>query len=112
MRKNGLKIKTFSLRRKNDSGIILISVLWVVIILSVLGMSVGRATSVEITLTRHSIEKLKSYWLARAGIIYAIQLIKEDSEDEKTKLFDSLEQCGINIDAGKKAEDILKLYKK
>ncbi len=108
MKKKNRKIPGFSLILKRKSGIILLSVLWIIAILSMLAVGLGRSMSVDLSLTKYSIGKLKSYYLARAGLIQAIQLIKIDSLDEEAKEFDSLYQCGMRLEEAKTLEDIFK----
>ena len=99
--------KAFLRKPKNDSGIILLSVLGVVLILSVLAIGLGRTVSMDTALTQHAVGQLRAYYLARAGIVYGIKLMKEDLEDDKSQLFDSLTQCGIKLKAGDTAEKIM-----
>jgi len=61
----------FSLRRDNNSGIILIVVLWLTVILSVMAMGLSRQIGVEIQLTRYALAKVQSKAAAISGLAYA-----------------------------------------
>jgi len=91
------KIRRLQLRANNNSGIIIIIVLWVLVILTLLAVGLGRRASLEIALTRHSVGRLKAKYLAWAGLVYSMKQIKADSEDEETKKFDALEMCAVNL---------------
>ena len=89
------KFCRFHYRRKKNSGMILIIILWVMVILSVLAVSLGRNTSVELSLTKHAIGKLKAKYLAWAGLVYAMEQIRLDTEDTQSRNFDTLYYCAI-----------------
>src|SRR3989338_5016593 len=63
------------------SGTILVSVLWILVILTVLTVSLGRNTHVELSLVKHAVGKLKSKYIARAGFVYALDRIRKDTAD-------------------------------
>jgi type II secretory pathway component PulK len=93
---------------KNQSGTILLATLWVLVILTILALSVGRSTGIEITLARHAMAKAKSKYIAWAGIVYALDQIKEDSEDKSSGKRDTLYSCAIPMDEGYSPVDIFK----
>ena len=79
------------------SGTILISVLWILVILTVLTVSLGRNTHVELSLVKHAIGKLKSKYIARAGFVYALDRIRKDTADADAAKRDTLYQCGVHL---------------
>ena len=87
----------FSIVRRKCSGTILVSVLWILVIMTVLTVSLGRNTHVELSLVKHAIGKMKSKYIARAGFVYALERIREDSTDEDSAKQDTLYQCGIRL---------------
>lgn len=90
------KVSPFN-RIKKDSGIILLVVLWILMIVSVLAIGLGRRTGIDLSLTRFSLGKLRADYIARAGIIYGIHQLQRDTQDEETSRFDSLYQCGVAL---------------
>ena len=62
----------------NKSGIILIIVLWTLVILSMLAVSLGRKTSIELSLAKYAIAKFKAKQIAFAGLIYSISQINKE----------------------------------
>lgn len=79
------------------SGTILISVLWILVILTALTVSLGRNTHVELSLVKHAIGKIKSKYIARAGFVYALDRIRRDSADPDAAKQDTLYQCGVRL---------------
>ena len=90
----------------NDSGVVLIVVLWILVILTILAVGLGRKTSVELALIKNAIGQMKAKYIAWGGLIYAIDHIRIDTEDEKTKAYDTLYECGIKLDTNQSAEDL------
>lgn len=82
---------------RNRSGTILISVLWILVILTVLTVSLGRNTHVELSLVKHAVGKMKSKYIARAGFVYALERIRKDSADKDGAKQDTLYQCGVRL---------------
>lgn len=79
----------------NNSGIILMAILWILVILALLAIGLGRSTHVELSLTKYSLGKMKSNYLAWAGINYAIDKIYLDSKDDSSKQQDTVYYCAI-----------------
>lgn len=94
------------LRFYNNSAIILMPVIWVLLILVFLAVGLGRRTSIDLTLTKYSISKTKSFALAWAGFVYSINEIFHDSEDADSSAVDSLYQCGFLLKMGEKPTEI------
>jgi general secretion pathway protein K len=90
----------------NNSGIILLVVLWTMVVLTTLAISLGRQTHVELTLAKHAIGKLKSKYLAWAGVISAIDQIRQDGEDAASAEKDTLYYCGIPIKESPSPQDL------
>ncbi len=96
------------LRKFSSSGTILISVLWVVIILTILAISLGRRAHIESTLVKHALGQVKSNYLAWAGMAYALQEIDRDSQDPLSLAQDTLYRCAFQYDRGGSPEDLFK----
>lgn len=93
---------------KNNSGIILLFVLWLLVILSMMAIGLGRRTSIDLSLAKYSVAKLKADFIAQAGLTYALGQIKKDSKDPATAAFDTVYQCGMKLENGQTPEDILR----
>ena len=92
---NDLEIKEIilsGLRRKLNkrSGIMLLSVLWMLVILTVLAVGLGRSTNIELALTKHAIAQAKAKYYAFAGIEFSKNQIKLDSKNKQSLFFDNL----------------------
>ena len=96
-----MKFALFPFRKNNRSGIILLVALWILVILSVLAVGLGRRTGVDLSLTKYALSGLKARYMAWAGLMYAIHQIKMDTEDPITSTSDTLYQCGIKLEEGK-----------
>lgn len=90
----------------NNSGSILLVVLWIVIILSVLAFSLGRKTSIDLSLVNYNLAKQKAKYLAYSGLIYALNQMKQDKSDEGN--FDTLYECGFTLKKGTTVEETFK----
>ncbi len=95
-------------RLRDNTGAVLLVVLWTLLILSVLAVSLGRNASIELSLVKHAIAKAKSKYLAWAGIIYAMDQIRQDSGDPASNQQDTLYRCAIPSHQGKTPEELFK----
>ncbi len=92
----------------NNSGVILIVTIWILIILTVLAVGVGHRNTIGVKLNRYAIDRLKSYYLAKAGVQAALRELIKDNMNSQTKNYDTLYQCGISLADGQIPEDIFK----
>ncbi|MCX5681508.1 MAG: type II secretion system protein GspK [Candidatus Omnitrophica bacterium] len=109
-----MKFIGFCLRRNNKSGIILIVVLWILAILSVLAIGLGRAARIDLALTKHRIGKLKADFLTWAAVNYSINQIRLNAETQAKPgqpAVNTLYQCGVDLRDGKTTEEIFKNIK-
>jgi type II secretory pathway component PulK len=60
------------MNKQRKNGTILVTALWIIAILTIFAVSVGRQSAVNLKLTSYSIDRLKAYFIARAGISRAI----------------------------------------
>lgn len=74
----------------NQRGVILISTLWIIMILSFLAIGIGFRISMEARLTKYNMDGMKAVYLANAGIAKCQDLLLKD-----TNTFDSLYYCGV-----------------
>lgn len=95
-------------RLKDNTGAVLLVVLWTLLILSVLAVSLGRNASIELSLVKYALAKAKSKYLAWAGIIYAIDQIRQDSGDPASNQQDTLYDCAVPSHQGKTLEELFK----
>ncbi|MBU0469598.1 MAG: general secretion pathway protein GspK [Candidatus Omnitrophica bacterium] len=110
---NKLKFKKrllSGLRRKLDqrSGIMLLVVLWMLVILTVLSVSLGRNTNIELALTKHAIAQAKAKYYAFAGIEFSKNLIRLDSKDKQSLSSDNLYSCAVPNLSGISPEGLFK----
>ncbi len=70
------------LRTKNNSGIILIVVLWIMVILTLLTIGIGWQTHIELTLAKNFRGKVQSKYIALSGLTYAMDLIKNSTNNK------------------------------
>ena len=104
------KISIFKIHR-NNSGIIIYVVLWVLVILTGLALSVGRNTQIGLALTRHAIGKLRSQNLAEAAVSFSEKLIRDDSIDPNSSEADTRLYCGITKEDSESLEELFKKKK-
>lgn len=80
MFRNNLKMKT---NNSNNKGVVLITVLWIVIVLTVIVAALGRKSRLDTKIITSRMEGLRCRWAARAGIERAIAILNTDLyEDE------------------------------
>ncbi|HOW35221.1 MAG TPA: type II secretion system protein GspK [Candidatus Omnitrophota bacterium] len=78
------------------------------VILSFLAVGLGRRTSIDLALTKFAVGQSRASNLAWAGLMYAIDQIKKDSEDSAAAGLDTAYLCGITLEEGQVPEDIFK----
>jgi len=66
------KAITENRKPKTEKGVILIASLWMVAILTVFAVSIGRQSAISLKLASYDVDKLKAYFVARAGIVRAL----------------------------------------
>lgn len=96
---------------RNNSGIILIIVLWIMVILTLLAVSLGHRAGVALTLANYSVGKVRSKYMAMAGIVYALEQIRKDSGDAEASQRDTRSQCGFILAEGETPEDLFRHVK-
>ncbi len=96
----------FSLRHNNNSGIILIVVLWLLMILSIMAIGLSRQIGVEIQLTRYALAKTQSRAAALSGLAYAMARIARDNGLAGGAEGDTLYRCGFILDQDKTPADL------
>jgi general secretion pathway protein K len=87
----------------NNSGIILIVTIWILIILTILAVGIGHRNSIGVKLSQYSIDRLKSYYIAKAGLQVAIKELQNDTND-----YDTLYECGFSLDEEETPAEIFK----
>ncbi len=81
----------------NTSGSVLIVTLWILAILAVYSVSLGRRSHQELSLVKRSLDQLKARYLAWGGVVYSIAQITRDSQDEEQKSKDDLYRCAVAL---------------
>jgi len=100
------KLFRFQVRKKSDSGIILLAVLWVLVILSLLVTSLSRYTNIELSLAKYTVNKTKANFMAWAGIHYAIEQIWLDSQSKESSPVDNMYRCAIRSEQDLSTEEL------
>jgi len=72
--------------RKDDRGVILIALLWILMILSVIALSFARESFVDVAVARNTRDLADAYYIARAGIATTVyQLIQKTYLPQRTQ---------------------------
>jgi len=87
----------------NNSGVLLIVAIWLLIILTVFAVGIGHRNSIGLKLSGYSLDKLKAYYIAKAGLQSVINEIQDDTND-----YDTLYECGIRLDEEETLENVFK----
>ncbi len=100
-----MSLKSLPARQR---GSILIVAVWIFALLFLLTISLGRRANHELLFVEYSLQKMQARYLAWAGLQYALEQIRKDSLDEKSKLFDDAYACGVKLSLDQSPEDIFK----
>jgi len=65
-------------RTRKQRGLVLVTVLWVVVLLMIMGASVGRTSRLHTKMAHYQSQSLRCKWGARAGVETALAILKED----------------------------------
>ncbi len=95
------------MNRKEGGSILIVSV-WMLALLFLLTISLSRRASHELLFVKYSLQKMQTRYSAWAGFQYAVQLVRQDSLDETSKLADDFFACGVHLPEGKTPEDLFK----
>ncbi|MBF0479687.1 MAG: general secretion pathway protein GspK [Candidatus Omnitrophica bacterium] len=79
----------------NQSGIILITTLWVIFIILIIALGLSRKTSVDLAFGKFVFSKVQADYAAQSGIVYALHEIRKDTEDEESTKIDTHFACGV-----------------
>jgi len=66
------RLKTADCRLQTEKGVILIALLWILVALSVIGLSFSRESFVEVAAARNAQSLERAYFIARAGIVSTV----------------------------------------
>jgi type II secretory pathway component PulK len=91
---------------KENGSVILFNVIIVVLIIFVLAMSLSRQVNLDLSLTEYSLAKQKAHYIAWAGWLYSVTLLKESAKAVDQKEIDTLYQCGIKSDQNKTLKNL------
>lgn len=82
--------------RKTEKGVILIASLWIVAILTVFAVSIGRQSAISLKLTSYDVDRIKAYFIARAGITRALAEKRLEYRDNTSTGVDALSRPWAN----------------
>lgn len=96
-------IKSWSLSSRfgTDRGSVLLIALWTCSILSILALGISRISMGEASALKNSIGRLRAQYIAWAGFIYSINLIRHDNEDPASNTWDTIPYCAVSPRDGK-----------
>lgn len=89
-------------------GSVLIVAVWMLGLLFLLTISLSRRANQQLLFVKYSMQKMQARYLAWAGFEYAVEKIREDSLDDKEKLFDNSYACGVKLGQAQASEDVFK----
>ncbi len=98
----------FYAQSSKEKGSILIVAIWMLALLFLFTMSLGRRANQELLLVKYSYHKMQARYMAWAGFNYAKELIREDSQNENSKLYDNHFACGVTMLPERTPKDIFK----
>lgn len=90
----------------SQKGVVLIIVLWILVIMTLLVVGLGRRARVEMSLARATIGQLRARYLALAGVTYTQTLLARERMGGKDNAKDTLWGCGVGIDSAQDRERI------
>ncbi len=94
---------TIARRLKTNSAIILIVTLWIMAVLTLLALGIGRQTRVDLALSKYKIGKMRSRHTAWSAVFYGIQLLGEQRSS-------SMEERGLEKTGERLFKDIRTSY--
>ncbi|MDP8265242.1 MAG: type II secretion system protein GspK [Candidatus Aceula lacicola] len=103
-----MKIRRQKLFLRDKSGVIMIVGLWILVVLSILAIGLGRRTRINLALAKHVVAKTKADYLAWAGINYALNQMSNLASGNEENKIDILYQCGISFDEEQTSESVFK----
>lgn len=83
---------------KRDGSVVMI-ILWILAILVVFSLGIGRRAALNLKIARFQLDRLKVGYWAKSGVHKAILMLKEDADDPQTKDYDTPGACGVNLGA-------------
>ena len=94
---------------KSRSGLVLVTVLWVAVLLTVIAATVGRTSRLDTKVCKAQTDQLRCKWSCRAGIETAVAVLNEDGRrsdcmtdlwSQNTEDFNDtrLEQCEFEVE--------------
>ncbi|MBN1405255.1 MAG: general secretion pathway protein GspK [Candidatus Omnitrophica bacterium] len=84
------------MNRKNKKAAVLITVLWIITILTALCVSVAHRSAVILKLSSYQMDKTKSYSITRAGTYRALALVKYKRENKISQGVDAISEKWAN----------------
>lgn len=72
--------------------------LWIAATLTLFTFGLAHRATLNLKISRNQKNRLKAYYLAKAGIHKAIALADEDFRNSQTKGYDTALECGINLE--------------
>jgi hypothetical protein len=63
--------------RKNESGSVLVLVIMILALLTIIGLTVSRNSSVEVLIANNAMYHQRTFYAAESGIVHAVNLVKQ-----------------------------------
>lgn len=94
------------MKARGESGFVLLIVLWILVMLTMMALGIGRQVRVDLALARYAVGAVRARAVAWSGVQYAAARIAQDSADPQTASFDTFGQCGFRLENGETADDV------
>lgn len=94
--------------KSNQRGAMLVVVVWMLVILSIMAIGLGRRFKMDLSLTKYQVNRLKAKYLAWGGLQFALSKLNEDANDPRSARFDNLWECGVRFRDDESPEQIFK----
>ena len=95
-------------KKKNNAGFVLLAVLWILLILSMLSLGLGRRARIDVALSRYAAGKVKARAIAWGGLLHALGRMQSDSRGARGRAGDTRYECGVTFADGETAEQVFR----
>lgn len=93
---------------RENSGIVIIIALWILVFLVIVAAGLSRRGAVNTQLSQLAVGQLRANFLVLSAVRYAQMLITQDGKDEKSSAIDTSYQCGFVLPKGSAPEQLFK----
>lgn len=91
---------------RSERGVIAITVLWILAVLGILSIGLGRQAELELSLARSAADKLQGKYAVRGAVSYAMARVAADAAKDKEQKADTLYQCAVFFDGDESPQSV------